>query len=169
MLRNKVMDRYIASCYCSSDHIGSCFDLIRNDGIGISARKYRNALDTDRIRTGTFDIRSHSVQEVRYVNDMRFFRCILDDCKSVCLRSGKHQIDRRTDADYVEEDMCAIQFICHDTDNTIADICRSRALCAHFSESLQMQVNRTRAEIASSRHEHRCLLKARQQRTEKII
>jgi hypothetical protein len=70
MFRDDIFNHDIASGRCCCKHKGSGFDLVRNNGI-LCPVKLLNTADTDHIGTGTFDIGTHAVQEVRNIDNVR--------------------------------------------------------------------------------------------------
>ena len=138
MLRNDIPDRYITAGTCRGKHISSCLNLVRNDRI-LCGMQLLNTHDTDHIRTGAFDVRSHTVQEVRDVNHVRFLGTVLDYGSSFRHGSGHHDIDGSTDGHCIEEYMASLQRLRNRADASVL----YRNLCTQCLEALQMQVDRS--------------------------
>ena len=66
-----------------------------------------NAADLNNIRTCASDIRTHRVQKVCKVNDMRLLSGIFDNRQALCLNGGEHEIDSCTDGNHIEIDKTA--------------------------------------------------------------
>ena len=83
MLRNHVFDRHIAVRRSGSKHKRAGFDLIRDDRI-FRLMQSLYTTDPDHIRTCALDVRSHAVEEIRHVYDVRLTRTVLDNCIALC-------------------------------------------------------------------------------------
>ena len=110
VLRNHILHKNIPSCHRCGTHKGSRFNLIRNHGIGRSVQA-TNPFDPYRIRPGSADIRPHTVQEVRYIYNMRLFRYVLHNGASLRKNCRKHDIDCCADRDDIQINMASNQTI----------------------------------------------------------
>ena len=78
MLRNNILNHNVAiSCRCCK-HKRSSFNLVRNNGIGCSMKPL-HTFNSDYICTCALNIGSHSIKEVRHINYMWLFSCILQN------------------------------------------------------------------------------------------
>ena len=138
---------------------------IGNGRIGAIAWQDRNAGDLDHVGAGSLDVRSHGIQEVRHVDDVRLTRGVLDHGDALGLDGGDHEVDRGSDAHHVEEDVFAAELLGLDENLAILD----RHLAAHRFEALDVLVDRPRAEVASAGHEERRLVEAPEKRPHQIV
>ena len=138
MLRNDIPDRHIPVRTGCRKHVGARLDLIRNDRI-LGTVKLRYSDNTNDIRPGTFDIRTHTVQEIRHIDNMRLLRTVFNHRAAFRHRRRHHDVDRRPDGNRIQKDVLSDQIRCRRTDNSaLYDNLRSEGL-----ESLQMQVDRS--------------------------
>ena len=100
MLRNNITNSNITTSSRSSKHKRTSLDLVRNNRI-LRTMKRLNTTDTDHIRTGTLDIRPHTVQEIRHINNMRLPRSILNDRTASRHRSSHHNINSSTNRNHI--------------------------------------------------------------------
>ena len=127
--------------------------------------KLLNTTDTDHIRTGTLDIRTHAVQEVRHINNMRLPCSILNDRTTSRHRSSHHNINRSTNRNHIQENVAAMKILSLGNNSTMTDI----NLRTKSTESLQMLIDRSAADIASARKRNFRMLVLAKQSTKKII
>ena len=115
MLWNHVFNQHIALCSCCCKHIRTCLDHIRYDRIAGSVQGI-DTLDPDHIGSCSFDVCSHAVQEVRHIDNVRLFRCILNRCISSCHRSCHHDVDGGSNGNHIQENVASMQICrtCHD-------------------------------------------------------
>ena len=119
--------------------------LIRNNRIfGLVKGFYTS--DTDHICTRSLDTCSHTVQEVRNVYNMRLSRCILDRSTARCHRSCHHNVNCCTNRNHIKENVAAMKILSLGNNCAMTDI----NLRTKSTESLQMLVNWTASDIASS-------------------
>ena len=149
MLRDHIQYGNVSLCRCRRKHKGSGFDLIRNDRI-LTLMECFHSADLDHIGSGSADIRSHTVQKVRHIHDMRLFRHIFHDRHTVCHCRSHHHVDRRADTDHVKIQMCAAKLFRLRNDLSMLDI----HIGTQCAESFQMLVDRTASDIASARKRH---------------
>ena len=83
MLRNNILNNNITMCSCCCHHKCSSLDLIRNNRISTSVKSL-NAFDTDYISSCTFNVSTHRIKEIRYINYMRFLSRIFQNSVSLC-------------------------------------------------------------------------------------
>ena len=145
MLRNHIFHRHIALGHCRCEHKRTGFDLIGNHGI-LCAMQMGNTLDTDHIRTGTLDIGSHAVQEVRQIHHMRFLGRVLDNRGAFRHYRSHHDIDGSADTDHIHINMAAAQMLRLCLDQAMLDL----HVRAQSTEALNMLVNGTAADITST-------------------
>ena len=121
--------------------------------------------DLDHIRTCTSDIRSHAVQEVRHVNDMRLLRNILHDGQPFRHRRRHHDIDCRAYTDYIEINMLADKPVRLCYDLPMPDLyIRSKG-----TKSLEMLVYGPAPDIAPARKSHLGVLILSKQCAQEIV
>ena len=146
MLWNHITDRHIASGSRRRKHKGSGLDLIRNYRILRSVEPLYTA-DLDHIRSCPADIRSHTVQEIRHVYNMRLLGNILQNGQPLSHSSRHHHIDRCPDTYHIKINMLSNQTI---------RLCDNLAVfnlhvCTKGTESLQMLVYGPAPDITSAR------------------
>ena len=90
------------------NHQRAGFNLVRNDGLGAAVQALHSA-DPDDISTGALDLRAHTVQEVRKVNDMRLFSRVIDEGLAFGLNGGEHHVHCRADGYHIKEHVSAGQ------------------------------------------------------------
>ena len=164
MLRNHVLKNHIAACNGRSKHKGSCFDLVRNNGI-LGLMERADTCDTDDIRTCAFDSGSHTVQEVGYIYHVGFFCRIFNDGISLCHGSSHHNIDGRTYTDHIQENMRSMEFFCFRNNKSMFNAgCRT-----HSFKAFQMLIDRTASNVAASRKRDFCSLVFSKKCAKKII
>ena len=164
MLRNNITDRNITTRSRSSKHKSTCLNLIRNNRI-LCTVKLLNTTDTDHIRTSTLNIRTHTVQEIGHVNNMRLPCSILNNGTAGCHRSSHHNINRSTNRNHIQENVAAMKILSLGNNSTMTDI----NLRTKSTESLQMLIDRSAADIASARKRNFRMLVLAKQSTKKII
>ena len=164
MLRNNITDRNITTRSSCRKHKRTSLDLIRNDRI-LRTMKLLNTTDTDHIRTGTLDIRTHAVQEVRHINNMRLPCSILNDRTTSRHRSSHHNIDGSAYRNHIQEDMAAMKILRLRNDRTMTDI----HIRAKSTETFQMLIDRSAADITSTRKRNLRMFILTKQSTKKII
>ena len=162
MLRNNITNSNITTSSRSSKQKRTSLNLVRNDRI-LRTMKRLNTTDTDHIRTGTLDIRPHTVQEIRHINNMRLPRSILNDRTASRHRSSHHNINSSTNRNHIQENMAAMQILRLGNNSTMTDI----NIRTKSTETLQMLVDRPAADITSTRKRNLSILA--KQSTKKII
>ena len=68
-----------------------------------------DTLDTDRIRTGAANVRTHGVEEVGKVDDVRLARRVLDHGAAARKRRRDDDVHRRADRDLIQIYLCPAQ------------------------------------------------------------
>ena len=132
MIGFNVIDLDVSSGRYGSSYEGPCFYLIRYDRI-LSAFEAAYPPDLDYICTGSPYIRSHLVEKVRNVYDMRFLGYVLQYSSAFSLDSSEHRIDRCSDRDYIKKDMSTLEAgTCIDINDPLIHI----RLCAESFERL---------------------------------
>ena len=106
MLGNHIFHRHIPSGSRGGKHKGTGLDLVGDDGIFCSV-ELLHAADPDHIRSGSFDVRSHTVQEIGKIHHMRLFCSVLNDGQTVRKGRRHHDIDGRSHADHVHIQVAA--------------------------------------------------------------
>ena len=152
MLRNDIFYKYITACCCNCKHESTCLDLIRNNRI-FCLVKFLHSHNSNHIRSCSTNVCAHTVQKVCHINDMRFFRCILNDSLSLSHRCRHHNIDSCTNGYFIHINMCSAQAFCLCNYKSVGNVNR----CAHGTESLDVQVDRTASNITSTRKCNFCL------------
>ena len=107
MLGNYIFNSNIALCHRCSEHERTSLNLVRNNRI-LRAVQLFHTLDTDNIRSCALDIRTHAVQKVCKVNDMRLFCRIFDNRLSFCHNGSHHNVNRRAYCHHIHIDMAAL-------------------------------------------------------------
>ena len=132
---------------CKSN-IGSCFDAIRNYLMS-SPMQMRNTINDNNICPCSTNMSSHVVEQGHHIDNFRFPRSIFDHCPTFSFDRCQNRIDRCTDTNSIHIDVSSLKRLA---------ICRkfhTRAIHSHSGshrfKGLQMQINWTWAEIASSR------------------
>ena len=149
MLRDDVGHQHFPAGGGRSDHIGAGLDLVGNDGIGAPVQGV-DTVDLDGIRARAADVRTHGVQEVGKVHDMRLTRGVFDHRAAFGKNAGNHDVHRRADRDLVQIDPRAVKpaVLRIGIDITAADI----DLGTEGTHALDMLVNRPNAEVAAAGH-----------------
>ena len=128
--------------------------------------KLLHTTDTDHICTCTFNISSHGIQEIGNIHDMRLSCGILQNCISAGHAGCHHNIDRSTHRNHIQINVFANQTIFRiGTNRTSTDIHPS----TQSSETLQMQVNGSAANITSTRKRHFCFFVFSKKSSQQII
>ncbi len=164
MLGNDIFYHDITLCRSGCKHKGPRLNLIRNNRV-LCLVKLLHTADTNNIRTCTFDIGSHTVQEIRNVYDMWLPRAVLNNRISIRHRSRHHDIDRRPHRNGVKENMTAVQMICLCNNKSVPD----RNLGAKRLKAFQVKVDRSAADVTSSRKRNLRLFVFAEQRANQII
>ena len=164
MLRDDVMQRYIALGDGGGYHVAACLDLIRNDGI-VAAVHLFDAMNFDNVGTGTMHVSAHHVQEVSKVHNVRLTSYVFQNSRALCQHGSQHGVHGSTDGHRVKEHMPAHQVVGLDMNLTVLH----RVLSAKGGESLQMLVDGTGAEIAAAGHSDLACTKTAQQRTQEVV
>ena len=152
MFRNYILNCNVSACCCCRKHKCTGFDLIRNNGIFCTV-KFLYTFNTDHISACTFNVSSHTIQEVGYINYVWLSCCILQNCTSRCKGCCHHNINCCTYRNNIKENMASMKFICFRNDRTMHNI-NIRAKC---SESLQMLVDRAASNVTSTRKWYFCM------------
>ena len=120
--------------------------------------------DPDNICTGALDLGTHTVQEVRKVNDMRLFGRVVDEGLALRFHSCQHNVHRGADGNHIEENVAACEraFSCQHA----ADFFRFRA---DGTETLQVLVHRTGADLTAAGGGNPCFAAASQQGAQQVI
>ena len=145
MLGNDVLHQHIAAGNGCCDHVCSCLNLVRNDGI-LCAVEFFHPFDTDDICTSAFDIGTHHVQIVCSIYHMGFFCCVFDGCHAFCHGSSQHDVDGSTYTYLVHINGCTHQSVCISTNHAVAFF----HCCTQCTEAFQMQVNGSNAKVAAA-------------------
>ena len=159
--------RNLAACRRRRTHIGARFDLIGNDRIGDAVHR-AYAADLDDVGSRASDVRSHRVEEVREVDDVRLLRRVLDDRQSLCAARRKHDVHRRADRYHVEINMRSDKSLLaagRFDDRAVYESC----LRAERLKALEVLVDRPYAEIAAARKRHSRVAVFAEQRAQQII
>ena len=98
---------------------------------------------------------------------MRFLCHVRQNGRSLRHGGGKHDIDRRTDADHVKEDFCADKFLCSGVQDIALFVHLN--LCAKSAHALDMLVNRTFADDAAAGKREIAFMKSGKKCAKKII
>ena len=106
MLGNDIFYRHITLRHCCRKHKGSCLNLIGNDAV-LRTMQFMHAPDSDHIRTGTFDICTHTVQKVGKIHHMRLFRRVLDHRLAFRHNRRHHHIHSGTYRNHIHINMVA--------------------------------------------------------------
>ena len=104
MLRDHIFHHDISSGSSCCTHKGTCFDLVRDNGI-LSSMQLTYAADTDGICTCALDISSHTVKHIGNIYYMRLLSRILNYCLSFCPNCCKHNINCCSNRRCVKKDM----------------------------------------------------------------
>ena len=152
MLRNDIFYCDITMCCGCRKHKCTCLNLIRNDRI-FRLVQFLNTGNTDHVSSGSADIGSHPVQEICHINDMRLFRCILDDRLSLCHSCCHHDIDGGSYGNLIHINMGTTKAVCLRCYQTMVNV----NLRTHGTESFQMQVDRTASDRTSARQCYFCI------------
>ena len=127
--------------------------------------KRAHASYLDHVRTGSSDIRTHAVQEVRHIHHMRLFCHIFHDGKSFGHCRCHHHVDRSAYRNHIKIEMCSLQMLRFRNDLAVLDI----YIGAKRPESFQMLVDRPAADIASARQSHFRSFILSEQRAQQIV
>ncbi len=76
MTRNNILHQNRTAAGCNGCHEGARLDLIRNDGVTAAVQALYTA-DLDHIGAGALNIRTHCIQEVRQIDNVRLLRAVL--------------------------------------------------------------------------------------------
>ena len=124
-------------------------------------------VDTNGIRTGTLDVRTHGVEEVGQVNDMGLLGGILNGGHAVRQGGGHHDVHRCADGDHVQIDGGALHAAFFRAGK---DEVALMHLSTHGDKALDVLVDRTNAaKVAPAGHRDLRLSKAAKQRADEIV
>ena len=164
MLGNHIFHQDIPAGGSGSHHIGSCLNLIRNNGIRRAAQ-IGAAVNFNHIGACAANICSHGIEEVGQINNMGLLCRVLNHRRALDADSGKHDIHGCAHRNNVQIDTVSNQLrsahVHHTALQAVSGSKRRKAL--------KMLVNRTHAEIAPSGHRHHRMVKTSQQSAQKII
>ena len=138
MLGDDVLYEDISACARCGEHECSRLNLVRYDRV-LRQVKSLYSDDTDHVGTGTLDVRAHTVQEVRNINDMRFLRTVLNYGTAFRHGGSHHDIDGSSHRNRIQEKVTSSQMLCLRAD---ASVPYGNLRTQRF-ESLQMQVDRS--------------------------
>ena len=161
---NDIFYQHIAACDRCCDHVCTSFDLVRDDCV-LCAFQFRYTFDTDHVCTGTLDICTHHVQIVCCIYNVGFFCCVFNCCCAFCHSSSQHYVDCCAYAHLVHVNRCTNQFFCISFNHAIFfDDC-----CTQRTETFQVQVDRSFAEVTATGHGNFCFFVTTQQCTDQVI
>ena len=164
MLRNYVQHSHISFGSCRCEHKCSCFNLIRNHGI-LCPMKLSHTTDLNNICSCTTDICTHTVQEVCHIYNVWFLGNVLHNGLSLCHCRSHHHIDRCSDAHHIKINMLPYQTLCLCNNLTMLNF----NFCTKRTESFQMLIDRSAADITSSRKCNFCMLIFSKQCSQQIV
>ena len=166
VLGDHVFDQHFAAGRSGCHHIGPGLDLVGDDGIG-AAVQLLHAVDLDRVGACAADIRSHGVEEVRQVDDMRLSRRIFDDRAAARRHGGEDNVHRRADRDLVKIDARTAQAALRRLGDhkAVAYV----HLGAERRHALDVLFDGANAEIAAAGHGRLGLAEAPEHRADQII
>ena len=165
MLGNDVLHQHLAAGCCHSRHIGACFNLVGNDGIGAAAQPL-NTPDLNDIGTGAGHIGAHGIEEVCQIYNMGFFGSVFDDGGALCQNGGNHNVHGCAHGNNIQIDAAAMELCLGGRNDIAAD---DLYVSAHDVKALDVLVDGTDAEIAAAGHGNRCLAEPTQQCAHQII
>ena len=105
-------------------------------------------MDFDYVRSGASDVRTHCVEEVCKVNDMRFFCGVFDDCKPSRLNCGEHDIDCCADGNLVHINKATGEMVGIGVDHCVFN---NGSRCAEKFKTFDVKVNRSGTNITATR------------------
>ena len=119
----------------------------------------------DHVRTCSTNVRSHTVQEVCHINNMRLFCHILKDRKSFCHRCCHHNVNRSSYAYHIKINVLSDQTLCFCDNLAMLDI----HISTKRTKTFQMLVDWTASDIASSRKSDFCSFILTKKCSEQVI
>ena len=146
-------------------HISTGFNLIRNYRI-CSPVHFAHAANFYHVCTRAPDVRSHGIEEIGKIDDMRFLCRVLDDCESLGSYGGKHYIDSRAHRHHVERYARAFKSIlCRKRNYAVAET----RLCPQRFKSLEMLVDRSDSKVTAAWHRNPCKTESAKQSAEHVV
>ncbi len=141
-----IADNEFTSRDGSCHQISPRHDPVRNDGIFRSVKTF-HTFNNNGVAPCSAYLASHAVYKIRKVNDLGFLGCISYHSLSLCAGSGQHNILRRSYTGIVQMDIgpCQIRRFTYQIAVFFPDH------DAQLFQTMQMQVDRTLPDVASSR------------------
>ena len=164
MLGNDVLHQNIAADGCGRSHIGTGFNLIGDNAV-IGAMQHIYPTDFNDIGAGAADIRSHGIEEVGQIDNMRFFGHIFQHRHAAGLYCRQHYINGSAHRDLIEVDMGAL----HPLGIGINKAIFNADFRAQKFKTFDVLIDGANAKIAAAGHGNTGLPKAPQQRADKIV
>ena len=121
-----------------------------------------DAADANRMRSRAFNLRAHLVQQRRQIDHLGLARAVLQDRLAFGQRGGHQQIFGAGDGDLLEDNSRALEALGAGVNVAVL----LGDLCAELLQSLQVQIDGTRADGAASGQRHARLAHASDQRTQ---
>ena len=166
MARNHVRQAHFTAGGGAGRHIRARLDLVGDDAVRATVQTL-DTLDTDRIRTGAANVRTHGVEEVGKVDDVRLARRVLDHGAAARKRRRDDDVHRRADGDLIQIYLCPMQA-------AVGRVGIDKAVfhldvCAHRGHALDVLIDRPDAEIAAAGHGRLGRAEAAEHRADEVI
>ncbi len=135
---------------CRSQHKSPSLNSVWDNGM-FGSMQTCDSLDFDGVSACALDLRSHFVQEVRKVDNLRLLSCVFDKSRALGQNSRHHDILSRTHARKVKVNRVADEPLRSCDSLDIAFVVVQRDNCAQCLQSLQMKVNWSCTDCAAAR------------------
>ena len=166
MARDHIRQAHFPAGRGAGRHIRARLDLVGDDAVRAAVQAL-DALDTDRIRTGAANVRTHGVEEVGKIDDVRLTRRVLDHGAAARKRRRDDDVHRRTDRVLIQIYLCPAQAAVRRVgiDKAVFHL----DVRAHRGHALDVLVDRPDAEVAAAGHGRLGRAEAAEHRADEIV